>query len=278
MFSTIKFRLREFICKCFYNYFIKRVLGRFLDLTVHHAVFEVLPRVSSCVNSKCELPRDESVLIIAPHPDDELIGLGGTIQLLRERNCSVHVVYVTTGHKDKKDKIKKEAISVCSLLGIQYTFLSNNPGEINLSEGLKLEKIVRDLKVRHLYTTFIMDDHDDHKRVNQLIFPFVRDVYKLKIWMYQIYTSLPTNCVVDITEVANQKYKALSQYINVKGDRDWVHYSKGCDARMSRFLKDYNALYAESFLVMDSRDYYDACSIFFSNNKELIYKTKVYLK
>ncbi len=278
IFNTIKFRLREFICGCFYNSFIKKDLKSFLDLTIHRSVFEILPFSSGCINAKCKLPRNESVLVIAPHPDDELIGLGGTIQLLREKNCKVHVVYVTTGQVGKKDKIRKEATSICGLLGIQYTFLSNDPSEIDLSEGLKIQKMIRKLKIRHLFTTFVMDDHDDHKRVNQIIYPFVRDIYQLKIWMYQIYTSLPTNCVVDITEVANKKYKALSKYTSVKGDRDWVHYSKGCDMRMSRFLKSRNALYAESFLVVDSCSYYDMCNIFFSNDKELIYKAKVYLK
>ena len=163
IFNTIKFRLREFICGCFYNSFIKKDLKSFLDLTIHRSVFEILPFSSGCINAKCKLPRNESVLVIAPHPDDELIGLGGTIQLLREKNCKVHVVYVTTGQVGKKDKIRKEATSVCSLLGIQYTFLSNNPSEIDLSEGLKVEKMIRKLKIRHLFTTFVMDDHDDHK-------------------------------------------------------------------------------------------------------------------
>jgi len=278
IFNAIKFRLKEFVCGCFYNSLIKKNLNFLLDLTVHHSVFEMLPFSSSCINAKCKLPKDKSVLVVAPHPDDELIGLGGTIQLLRKKKCKVHVVYVTTGQVGKKDKIIKEATSICGLLGIQYTFLSNDPSEIDLSEGLKIQKMIRKLKISHLFTTFVMDDHDDHKRVNQLIYPFVKDICQLQIWMYQIYTSLPTNCVVDITEVASKKYEALSKYTSVKGDRDWVHYSKGCDMRMSRFLKNRNALYAESFLVMDSYSYYDMCNIFFSNDKELIYKAKVYLK
>ena len=96
--------------------------------------------------------------------------------------------------------------------------------------------------------------------------------------MYQIYTSLPTNCIVDITKVADEKYEALSKYTSVKGDRDWVHYSKGCDMRNSRFLRSHNGLYAESFLVIDSSSYYEMCNIFFSNRKNQIYKTKAYLK
>lgn len=276
--NKIKFRLKEFICGFFYNYFIKKNLKFFLDLSVHQSILEALPFNFNSTNTKYKLPNDESVLIIAPHPDDELIGLGGTLQLLKENNCKVHIVYATTGHAEKKDKIIEEAASVCKFLGVQYTFLFNDPNKLDVSEGLKIEKIIRKLKVQHLFTTFIMDDHDDHKRVNELIYPIVRDVKQMKIWMYQIYTSIPPNYVVDITEVASKKYKALSMYKNVKGERDWVHYSKGCDARMSRFLRGHNALYAESFLVIDAYSYYDMCNIFFSNDKELIYKGGAYIE
>jgi len=84
--------------------------------------------------------------------------------------------------------------------------------------------------------------------------------------------------MVDITTVSNKKYKALSQYKSVQGDRDWVHYSKGCDARMSRFVKGQKALYVESFLTVDTYDYYDMCNIYFLNDNSLIYKTQGYKK
>ena len=123
-----------------------------------------------------------------------------------------------------------------------------------------------------------MDDHDDHKRVNQIIYKFINDLNYIKIWMYQIYTSLPTNYVVDITKVSEKKYEALSKYVSVKGDRDWVHYSKGCDMRNSRYLKNKNGLYAESFLVIDPEEYFEMCSIYFRNTKHEIYNAREYLK
>jgi LmbE family N-acetylglucosaminyl deacetylase len=48
------------------------------------------------------IPLDElsnlgTVLVIAPHPDDESLGCGGTIALLRERGQLVHVLFVSDG-------------------------------------------------------------------------------------------------------------------------------------------------------------------------------------
>lgn len=38
-----------------------------------------------------------NALVIAPHPDDESLGCGGTIALLRQRGYSVHVLFVSDG-------------------------------------------------------------------------------------------------------------------------------------------------------------------------------------
>lgn len=37
------------------------------------------------------------VLIICPHPDDEILGLGGTILTLNENGCQIHIIFLTDG-------------------------------------------------------------------------------------------------------------------------------------------------------------------------------------
>ncbi len=55
-----------------------------------------LPLPVACVDP----PIRGSVLVIAPHPDDELIGPGGTLLLHRRLGDPVHVVVVTDGTND----------------------------------------------------------------------------------------------------------------------------------------------------------------------------------
>ena len=44
-----------------------------------------------------DLAQIGNALVIAPHPDDESLGCGGTIALLRQRGYSVHVLFVSDG-------------------------------------------------------------------------------------------------------------------------------------------------------------------------------------
>eukprot|EP01086_Lenisia_limosa_P013045 TRINITY_DN41821_c0_g1_i1.p1 TRINITY_DN41821_c0_g1~~TRINITY_DN41821_c0_g1_i1.p1 ORF type:complete len:426 (+),score=109.23 TRINITY_DN41821_c0_g1_i1:188-1279(+) len=44
-----------------------------------------------------DLPKKKKVLVFSPHPDDDVICMGGMIQALYESGCEVHVAYCTNG-------------------------------------------------------------------------------------------------------------------------------------------------------------------------------------
>jgi len=57
--------------------------------------------------SSLAITADTRLLILAPHPDDEVLAAGGLIQQVREAGGTVHVVYLTSG-ESYTDSVKFE--------------------------------------------------------------------------------------------------------------------------------------------------------------------------
>lgn len=113
------------------------------------------------------------VLVIAPHPDDEILGCGGTMARMVDEGLEVHVGIVTSGKPpsysaESVERVRGEARRAHSFLGISATHMLDFPaaaldgvpaGELN--EGLA--KLVQDVRPDTLFLPFIGDIHRDHQ-------------------------------------------------------------------------------------------------------------------
>src|SRR4051794_22211009 len=66
-------------------------------------------------------------LVIAPHPDDEVLGAGGTIARLAAAGGDVYVAVVTEGKppaysREDVSRVQEEARKAHSILGVRETF------------------------------------------------------------------------------------------------------------------------------------------------------------
>ena len=115
-----------------------------------------------------------NVLVIAPHPDDEVLGMGGTIKKLSKKNKIILCVVsegTTAQYKNKKmiqvrrDSCKKAA----KILGItKIIFLDFPDMRLNLSHldiNKKLEEIIEKYKPKIVYTAPKNDLNLDHQAV-----------------------------------------------------------------------------------------------------------------
>ena len=71
-------------------------------------------------------PYPKRVLIFSPHPDDDVISMGGTFIRLVEQGHDVHVAYQTSGNVAVHDDVVLQNVDTACLLGI-----SNNFEEVN---------------------------------------------------------------------------------------------------------------------------------------------------
>jgi glucosamine-6-phosphate deaminase len=58
----------------------------------------VFRRLAATINGRAELPREKTMLVFSPHPDDDVISMGGAIRKLIGNGNTVHVAYQTSGN------------------------------------------------------------------------------------------------------------------------------------------------------------------------------------
>ncbi|MCA9091111.1 MAG: glucosamine-6-phosphate deaminase [Planctomycetaceae bacterium] len=77
----------------------------------------------------------QTVLVFSPHPDDDVISMGGTLITLAEQGHDVHVAYMTSGNIAVFDHDALRHVDyVCEFLDL---FGANNPEMIQLEQHIK---------------------------------------------------------------------------------------------------------------------------------------------
>ena len=181
------------------------------------------------------------VLVFAPHADDETLGMGGTISLLREKGNKV-IVAIMTGHGEKKhplweskhwDEIRSEARKAAKVLNIsQLIFrelpaacLDNIPSwEINKEVNL----LIKEIQPNEIYIPYADDLHKDHYAISYAVIVASRpylDISKSirRILSYETLSetglnflnpnnSFNPNVYVNISSVLNKKIEAMKKY------------------------------------------------------------------
>ena len=124
----------------------------------------------------------KSVLVIAAHPDDEVIGCGGTIAKLKKEGNEISVLFLADGESSRKvkniDKVikkrKKAAYKSSKILGVKNTYFcdlpDNNLDSINRLVIVKLiEKYIFEIQPQIIFTHFNGDLNIDHQIVHKSV-------------------------------------------------------------------------------------------------------------
>ena len=116
-----------------------------------------------------------TTLVISPHPDDEVLGAGGSIAALARDGHAVHVVVVTKGDSLFDPQLieqgRAEARQAHAILGVTAThFLDEFPAAKldtvpHFRLNGRLASVVRELRPETVYIPFVGDIHRDHQAV-----------------------------------------------------------------------------------------------------------------
>lgn len=178
----------------------------------------------------------KNVLVIAAHPDDEVIGCGGTIAKHKRAGDKIHLLYMTdgissrgniefqqknireVGVKNFIDYLKPESNKILNLP-------DNSMDSISLLEIVKeIESVISDTKPDIIYTHSAKDLNIDHRITLEATLvatrpqnsDSVKEVYSFFInssseWNFGVEPFKP-NLYVDITDEIAEKEKFLAFY------------------------------------------------------------------
>jgi LmbE family N-acetylglucosaminyl deacetylase len=174
----------------------------------------------------------DTVLVIAPHPDDDVIGAGGTLAGHAAGGAPVVAVYVTAGSELRE----REARAALQILGAAGAFFLQY-ARSDLSEESSAEKAAGDIagiigavRPAIIYAPCPFERHPTHLRVTELTAKAVRQAGAgaQTLWGYAVWSSiqgLPFTKAVDISpyrEVKKEAIRAHASQIRIKPYDDAV--------------------------------------------------------
>ena len=181
------------------------------------------------------------ILLIAAHPDDEVLGAGGTIAKMSADGMECHLLIVTDGSSsqyrgsDNLSKIvaakEKETYKCAEILGIKSIHYGGLP-DMKLDTiphvviNQAIESVINELRPNVVFTHFWGDVNLDHQNVYKSTLVAVRPVLGQvvkELYCYRVPSSTEwtpnkentmfmPNYFVDIHNYAEQKYKAFACY------------------------------------------------------------------
>lgn len=256
--KSLKFSLKQIISKFSEHIVIRFLLKNSLHLSNRNLNFllDSLWFNNLIRPKKKKINLKKKILFVAPHPDDEVIGCGGTLIKFKKIKSDINIVYITLGSNNKKknELRKKEAHNVCSKMGWNCYFLNQNLNYTSW-DNLEFKNIISKIKPDVIFIPSIFDDNIEHKQSNFFLCDSISNISS-EIWQYQVYSSHLVNTLIDITDEIQMKKKIIKIYNSQMKTRDWSHFSLGLNAWNSRFLGTKGKkTWVEMFLVVNSKFY-----------------------
>ena len=212
----------------------------------------------------------KSIFVIAPHPDDEVLGCGGTLLRLKDEGAEIHWVIVTKMGKEYSKAEKNIRQNLIKEVSKTFNFyevhqLSYASGEIS-DKSMKniiinVSDLIRNFSPSIIFTPFYGDVHSDHRIIANAVIsaskPFrAKSVKTLLAYEVPSETNFAfkdffqPKIYYDISNYMDEKIKILKLY---KGELGQHPFPRSLEASKNLAKirgSESNNLYAEAFHVI----------------------------
>lgn len=216
-----------------------------------------------------------NVVIISAHPDDEILGVGGTLIRHREAGSKITWVIFTslfekqgfsqeriTSRKNEINKIV-ELLKIDNVIKLDYPTATLTPNDL-LTIIPSLSTIFKNVQAEIIYTVNRSDAHSDHRIVFDAVMSCTksfRHPYIREVLMYECLSetefapALPENafipnCYVDITNQLEEKIALIKIYASEIEEHPFPRSERNIRALATYRGASCGVEYAEAFHIL----------------------------
>ena len=184
-----------------------------------------------------------TVVVLAPHPDDETIGCGGMLRLTADRHERTVVVFLTSGEAgvrglplEKARQVREdEAEHAAQVLGVARTVFLRGSDWSLAQDAPRLLPAVEAVLLDELPDLVVSphpgDAHQDHSAAADLVLAAIPAGLAPDLAMYEVWTPMSFfHEVVDISSVMDDKVAALRCYCSQVSQMRYDRAVKGLAA------------------------------------------------
>jgi len=218
--------------------------------------------------------KTDRILIVAAHPDDEILGCFGTVAKMINEGAEAMTLILSKGitsrdsYSEKDiDDIEKQSIEANKIIGINKVILKNFPDQrfdsVDLLDIIKvIEQVKNEFRPDIIFTHFANDLNIDHCITNKAVLTAtrpmvgetVKEIYAFEIlssteWNYPL--SFSPNYFQNIEKTFNLKIEAMKKYGGELREYPHPRSVEGITLNAKRWgMRIGNVEYAEAFQVL----------------------------
>lgn len=186
------------------------------------------------------MSKGKKILVVASHPDDEILGCGATIVKLIKCGYEAHVLILGEGITSRDEKrdpqerrseledLKRHVRKANKIIGMKDVILTDLPDNrfdsLPLLDVVKIvEKVKKDKKPDIIFTHYQNDLNIDHRVTYRAVITAarpiwgetVKEIYSFEVassteWNYPL--TFSPDVFFDVSETLDMKLKALKEY------------------------------------------------------------------
>ena len=208
-----------------------------------------------------------NILILSPHPDDDIFGCGGSIIRHIKQGHSINIIYLCQGDKGIKNMSgkrvaeirKSESSEATKVLGVpseNLTYLDQKDNNLQANSFVvnSINRILEKVNPNIIYLPTFTDNHSDHYQTNLILkkCDFKKNVL---IAGYEIWTPHIPNRIVDISYEMTKKSASIKEHKSQLKELDYLSAITGLNKYRASLYPKTKFEFAESFLILKKKDY-----------------------